>query len=255
MSLSELQKAFQSYLIGSAELSEDLFLKPASGELIERLAIYKDAYYLRLIGNLKLNYAIFQKYLGVARFNQLMVDYLADHPSRFYSIKLVGSLFPQFLLKNYPAEIIWREISELEWKLEEALYATDESAMFLDDLRQFSPQDWPKLIFCLHPSVRFQACFYNIPESWSLLKGDNASTVILTKHPEPVNYILWRKEQDSYFSAVDSNEQYVLNSLQEPKTFENLCELIAENKREEEALSQAIRFLQRWISEGLLVLK
>ncbi|HYF98123.1 MAG TPA: DNA-binding domain-containing protein, partial [Coxiellaceae bacterium] len=81
MKLVELQKCFQESVLQQKTLPRACLHEPPSGSSEERLQIYQDAYYLRLIGHLKSKYSALQKALGVEDFNKLVVNYLKKYPS------------------------------------------------------------------------------------------------------------------------------------------------------------------------------
>ena len=61
-----------------------------------RLAIYRDAYRLRLIEVLGNDYDVLHAYLGDELFDALAGEYVAAHPSTFRNVRWFGGQFLRF---------------------------------------------------------------------------------------------------------------------------------------------------------------
>lgn len=96
----------------------------------ERLAIYGDGYFLRLVGCMGENFESTRNVIGPHAFGHLARAYLMKHPSTFRCIDNVGHLFPTFLKKQPIAKKIrfLPELAAFEWGYNESFYAPDEPA-------------------------------------------------------------------------------------------------------------------------------
>jgi hypothetical protein len=64
---------------------------------LDRLGIYGNAYYARLIECLRAEYSALCKLLGEETFDALAFGYLQQYPSRSYTLNQLGDAFPQYL--------------------------------------------------------------------------------------------------------------------------------------------------------------
>lgn len=70
----------------------------------DRLGVYADAYYARLLECLRDEFPALAHALGPELFDEFAVDYLQAHPPRNYTLQQLGSHFPRFLADTCPAD-------------------------------------------------------------------------------------------------------------------------------------------------------
>ena len=114
--LPQIQRWMQSVIthpggveegIRSETARRHLDLQPAELESIirpsraltshQRLEIYVDAYYERLLECLREEYGCTRYALGDELFDALAFGYLQQHPSQSYTLNLLGASFPRYL--------------------------------------------------------------------------------------------------------------------------------------------------------------
>ena len=79
--LRELQLRFQDYLVSGAEDIEQDIISTEAALAEHRLGTYYNAYRIRLIDCLAVDYAALEKYLGREAFENIALDYLQNYPS------------------------------------------------------------------------------------------------------------------------------------------------------------------------------
>ena len=77
----------------------------------ERISIYANAYYSRLLECLGANYPILKQTLGEEVFDSFAFEYLQQYPSRSYTLDHLGESFAKFLQETRPEE----EGEEVGW--------------------------------------------------------------------------------------------------------------------------------------------
>ncbi len=80
----------------------------------ERLNVYANAYYARLLECLREEFPATLRALGSDAFDAFAVDYLQHHPSGSYTLADPGGKFPQYLADSRPADITASEL-EVSW--------------------------------------------------------------------------------------------------------------------------------------------
>lgn len=100
--------------IESAEAQEQIAIGPDQTERViqrsqaltalERLEIYSNAYYARLLECLREEFPVLVHALTQEVFDAFAVAYLQKYPSRSYTLVQLGARFPQFLAETRPLE-------------------------------------------------------------------------------------------------------------------------------------------------------
>ncbi len=70
----------------------------------DRLGVYANAYYARLLECLREEFPTLVHALGQELFDEFAVDYLQAHPPKSYTLQQLGSNFPRFLSETCPAD-------------------------------------------------------------------------------------------------------------------------------------------------------
>jgi hypothetical protein len=87
--------------VGKANVAE-IILPSRQCSSVERLAVYSNAYLLRLLECLQAEFPALTTILGEESFRQLAVEYLHSQPSTSYTLGELGRGFPQFLSTTRP---------------------------------------------------------------------------------------------------------------------------------------------------------
>ena len=96
LSLIELQKSLQQYLLNDDNSIDAFTLETEKFSKQQRLTIYQEAYRLRLIDALKNDYPALHLLLNNIAFEQLLHEYTTAHPSQHPSLRWLGEKLPFF---------------------------------------------------------------------------------------------------------------------------------------------------------------
>ncbi len=83
---------------------EQVITRSQSQSSVERLAVYANAYYSRLIECMTSEFPIFRETVGNETFAEFVVDYLQRYPSQSYTLGKLGQNFPQYLDATKPPQ-------------------------------------------------------------------------------------------------------------------------------------------------------
>lgn len=251
--LQALQKNFQAYLLNREEDIVADVCGPDSETISERLDIYGNGYRYRLVEVLGFDYAILQKYIGDEKFAEMGFAYIDAYPSKFYSVAEFGKYLPKFLAecKPYSDMPYLSDLANFMWKLSWTADAEDGPILKYEDLASIPQENWPAMIISLHPSVKCVKCEWNVLPIWQAVTEEREAPAP-EKTSEP-NYIaVWRKGIQPYYVAVTPAGAWMLQALQEGKTFEEVCEGLLEWYSEEQVAQEAVNFLLQWLSYEML---
>jgi hypothetical protein len=261
--LQDLQSDFQSFLLRGDENMLARVTGTAKVSAQQRLAIYYDAYRLRLLEALDANYPVLHAWIGDEEFEQLGIAYLDAHPSTHFSIRYFGHQLAGFLgTEAYRERPYLAEMAQLEWALSEAFDAEDSAVMRLEDMASIPPQTWPDMRFRFHASVRRLNLRWNVPSIWKAISqnieaemngGEPQADVPAPAAGEyPQSWLIWREEFKTYFRSLPVDEAMAIDTAVTGGTFADICEGLVEWIDTQNVAAHAAGLLKRWITDGLL---
>jgi hypothetical protein len=104
----------------------------------ERLEIYNRQYWYRLLDALAEDFPALRSVVGSRAFEAISVAYLADHPSRSFTLRNLGSHLPQWLA-THPRNTGRRhrlalDVARIEWAFVEAFDNAQQTPLTLDQI-------------------------------------------------------------------------------------------------------------------------
>jgi hypothetical protein len=230
----------------------------------DRLSVYANAYFVRIHDCLRRDFGALARALGPAAFHDLVKCYLMVEPPWHPSLRYAGRNLARFLETEPFASIFARrcpygaDLARLEWAFCDAFDAADAPVLEREELSAVAPETWGSqrlkttsslavltLGFPVH-SLRERFDHEEETETWEAPPAlEPAQTLVR----------VWRREETVYYRAVSALEAVLLRALQRGEDLGALCEHVAGEVGERAAAGQAARFLESWLSAGLLCAK
>lgn len=255
VTLSRLQSHFQAYLM-QASLSTILpsITEDTGLDATKRLKIYFDAYRLRLLEILTIDYPKLHTLMGGEAFDELGRAYIDAHPSAFFSVRYFGKSLRAYLTAQTPYQNhpYLAEMAAFEWALNETLDAKDQPILSQDGLHAISPENFGYLCLTFHPSLQLMECAWDIPQLWGAIEGNETPRSPI-KLPAPVVWIVWRNHLTSQFRSLSSHQATIVRLFQQQKNFAEVCEALCDDMEESEVPMLALSFIQQCFMDGLVV--
>jgi hypothetical protein len=219
----------------------DLIAPSVSLAPAERLRVYAEMYFWRLVDALREDYPRVSALLGEHAWRALVRDYLVRHPSADPSLRHAGGALAEFIAATSgPAAPPWlAALARLEWARVEAFDAPDARPLRLADLRAVPPEDWPRLRFALAPACAVLVEDWPVDRLWK----DDAETAGAA--PERVALRIWRDDFRVYHARMDATEERLFSQLAAGATFATLCEELDDPE-------DAGARLLAWLDAGIL---
>lgn len=240
--LQRIQSAFQDYVLGDGAIGPEL------GAVVrqqERLAIYHNAYRVRMREALGEAYQRTWTYTGDALFEELADAYLAEHASTFSNLRWFGDRFAGFVRCQLPEHQVVAELAAFEWALGLAFDAPDVPPAGMDAFRALAPEAWAGLVLTLHPSVQLLRMEFNSVAIWQALgEGQEPPPAVASA----ACWLVWRKDNQPHFRSLEAFEADALAALAGGSTFGEMCELAA---GDDPALRMG-RCLHDWMAQSML---
>ena len=251
--LSQLQEQFQKFIVSGQTEINDSIECTENVSVDTRLAIYRDAYKLRLIESLTSNFPAVHFYLGTEAFQEVCTSYIDAHPSFYRSIRWYGDVFADFLKNYYASQYFFiAELADFEWKMTLAFDAADTQVLQLSEMAAVPPQSWADMQFTLHPSVQRLDYFWNAVPLWQALTQDN-DLPELTHNAVAASWIMWRApDYIIQFYSLSEEEAWALDALLRGLSFGQLCEGLCQWVAAEEVGMRAASYLKNWIQSGMV---
>lgn len=244
--LLKLQQAMQAYILSDGQEIPDNLLNRSNSRLI----IYHDMYRLRLQEVLRNDYPATVAFIGNDEFDIVAKDYIKDHQSTHYSLNDYSQHFQQYLASKYPALFVVQELSRFEWQLNQVVNVTHSQGLALDDLQQVEEGDWAILCFELQPSVRLMAFNYNVVDIWQQYEQGGALSDVAVV-PEKNTWLLWRRDADFMYYALDETKQIIIQGFQQHLTFADICQSLSNSMDGGQAAEYIGHSLGQWVRDGL----
>jgi hypothetical protein len=252
--LRDLQRDMQQYLLGETSGVTSAIVDAPPLPAQDRLAIYRNAYQVRLIDALHETYPVLHGLLGDEAWVELGEAFVAAHPSMFRSIRWYGRELADHLGRNepYSTEPILAEVALLEWTLSEVFDATDAQPLGRAALAAVDPAAWGTLKFTFHPSLRRLDFGWNTAAVWKAMSADETPP-----RPEragaPMPWLLWRQDLQNYFRSMNAPESTALEAALRGLNFAEICETLSATMQPEEIPAAAAGLLGTWADSGIII--
>jgi hypothetical protein len=252
--LRDLQLRFQDYLIDDSPAIEADIVSTETALAEHRLGAYYNAYRIRLIDALAVDYSALAKYLGREAFENLSLDYLRRFPSRRPSLRWFGEQLPAYLEEFYRGEdaSMVRELTRYEWAQTSVFDAADSLPLVqLEDMAGLPAEAWPALHFEFIAALRWLDLYWNVPQIESALdSGESLPEVQASTLPQ--RWLLWRRDFKTHWRSLEVHEAWAIEQAAGGANFAEICEGLLEWIDAEQVALVAAGFLKQWIGDQLL---
>lgn len=254
LALKNIQDYFQDYLMhGTLKTMLPEVAPDERFSAEKRLQVYFDAYRIRLMEILKLDFPKTHTLLGDENFENAFHEYLAKHPSTHFSVRYFGQYFSDFLAsaspyKDYP---IFSEMAQFEWSVAYTLDAKDAPIVNPEMFSAISPEQWHLLQFKFHPSVTSRYFAFDTPQLWQHIDNDGPARGPL-QQDSAVRWLFWRKGQRSLFQSCTLAEDKMFQAIQNNCDFAQTCESLIDIIDEESIPLTCAQTLFKWVNEEMI---
>ncbi len=251
--LAALQASFQAAVTdgGRGFAGEIVSTERVGAE--RRIAIYADAYRLRLVEVLQDNYPGLHRLLGDDAFDSLARRYIETTPSTFRSARWYGHRLAEFIdsADGLPSRDLLSEMARTDWTMGLAFDAADAETRNEADMAAVEPAQWGALVFTLHPSVHHLDLLHDVPPMRAtLLVGDDVEPP--DRREAPVRWLIWRRKLTVHYRSLAVDEAFALDAARAGSPFADICGGLTEWNDEQHAPLRAVELLKQWLVDGLI---
>ncbi|EAQ82306.1 HvfC/BufC N-terminal domain-containing protein [Blastopirellula marina] len=226
---------------------------------IERLQVYGNAYFARLVECMREQFPALCETLGQELFDGFALDYLDKRPSTSYTLSRLADRFVPHLETTRPAAESaapgWADflidLASFEWSVAQTFDApgTEQSGVITpDDLAQVSPDDWPQTRLIAAPCLRLHAYRFPVNAYFSDFRAGRPLSI----PPAAATWLaLSRREYIVRRIPLDESEFLLLQSLLAGQSVGAAIEAAAEQSADFDAFARNLpHWFQRFAGEG-----
>lgn len=253
LTLAQLQYSLQGYVLNQHNHTDGLTIETAAFSQQQRLSIYHDAYRLRLIDALQNDYPALQLTLGEETFSELMLEYIARHPSQHPSLRWFGEKLPEFLRTHvaWQDRVATCELAMFEWAQIMAFDADNSIPATLDDLRTLPHSHWPSLQLTFQPGLQIINFISNVTSVWNALIKEGVH-IDMQVAIEKQAWLIWRMDLQVAYRPLDKMEAWCMQAFLRNENFTKVCESLCEWLPEDQVPIKTVQYLQQWLQSGLI---
>jgi len=245
----------------AAEEAEALLRGDSALRAQDRLAVYANAWRVRIQRVLRDDFPATAALAGDALFEGATRAYLAVHPTRSFTLRDAGEAFASFLAGHPDAAAVRAaaplapELARLEWAFVEAFDAPDAPVLAREALAAVAPEAWAGLRLETTPSLRLLQLAgpaQRVKQACDADGAEAAREVAAALPPEPTRVRVWRRDERVFHRAMDAAEADALGAVVRGEPFGRVCERVARHVGDEAAPARAAACLEAWLEDGLL---
>lgn len=229
------------------DVGAEEYITPNHMSSQQRIEIYHQQYWWRLLTILQENFPLLVRVLGVHAFNdEIAIPYLTQNPSRHFAICTLGDKLVDWLESPFLSDC-----ARIDWASKEALWIEAREAV---DFASYPAAEIPVLKVTLQPYIYLFALHADL---FAFREEALKSEGELPKIEEgECYYILFRDgEQNIGYKKISVGEHFLLSKLKQGMSIQEACEELEMEGGEALEDAQALMplWFRGWIDSGWIV--
>ncbi|MBW2523356.1 MAG: putative DNA-binding domain-containing protein [Deltaproteobacteria bacterium] len=267
--LGELQRWFHGRVIGpnlrgeapatanlvraaASEAAEQIVLPSATLTADERVAIYSGMYLLRIVGALAEDYPTVRALLGEEQFEAMIRAYVAQYPSRSYTLDHTGNELPEYLVRcsELDNHLLLADVARLERAINRSSHAPESQILASNAIAPVPMERWPALRFRLSWSAEVLAFDFPANDLVSAVHDDEPLPDVGRR---PAWTLVWRKDFVVWRQALSEPRYQLLRALAAGATMEGAIGAAqrAWAGADEQLEAELFEWFADWLGEGI----
>jgi len=252
MNLRELQIYFQHTLLDAKCSGADWVRESARGlSSRDRLAIYHNAYRIRLKDVLLDTFEHTAVYLGDDWFDKLAAAYVQSRHSTYTNIGLYGREFPHFLAEQLGDDNEVAELALMDWKLRRAFDGADSTVMIHDDLQHLATAESGSIRLQPVPTLSISTQHFNTLDIWHAINQDQQPPVV-ERLAQPIDILIWRKGHSPHFRSLAKIESAAVACVCSGDTLEDIGPVLEKEFPDVDVATEFGIMLHRWLDDEII---
>ena len=217
----------------------------------ERLSIYANMYFFRLLEVLKEDFPAVAAAVGAADFHNLVTGYLTEYPPTEASVFWAGTHFAEYLRTGPIGHEVpyLADLAALERAMVEVFCARDTAVLGDRAMRAIAPERWPSV------RMRAIAALQVIEARWQVAPALRRFTA-RRKFKAPARgsstILIWRRDAKVFFREVDASEARAIARLRRGAAFGAICASFVGKSAARDPVRAINAMLARWLGDGIV---
>jgi hypothetical protein len=209
-------------------------------------------YLLRMSEALETDYPGLAHFLGPDRWQWLVRDYVQAHPSRGYTLSVLGRDLPDFVrtARGVPRPAFCRDLARLEWAVTEVFDAPETPPLEEADFAALSPETWATARLVPVEALRLLVVDHNVSDYLDSVKDEQQEDPP-PHHPAPrrrrARILVYRHGYAVFRRQLPAAAFALLRDLAEGKALGEAVER-ALSRRTAPAESELFGWFRQWSS-------
>lgn len=217
----------------------------------DRLRVYSDMYYWRLIDALADDFPVVQFVLGQDQFYDLAKRYIHKHTSTSPNLCHLGAHFAAFIKKNQEEQSEFLgDLAQVERATSECFDEKEVAAIPSEELLDIAPDAWGELRLDLIPAHRRLTLQFPVDAFIEAHKEERHMDV---PQPQPSWLLIYRRDYSVWRSVISEPQAVILDTLALGGTLLDAIEAAADLPEVdfEELIGNVGNWFQIWTGVGL----
>ena len=231
----------------------------------ERLSIYANAYYARLLECLASYFPVLQRALGEEVFESFAFEYLQRYPSKSYTLDRLGESFARFLAETRPeepAELGWPDflvdLALLEWNVTRVFDGPGvehQPLLTPEALQSIPPERFGEARLAPVPCLRLLQFRFPVNAYFTAMRQAAEGEDLAVPEPAPERVALSRRDFVVRRFALTAAQHALLEKVVAGATVgEAIAAAAAASDLDDDALASELRsWFQLWAAEGFFL--
>jgi hypothetical protein len=218
----------------------------------ERVDIYANAYFYRLLDCLGEDFPTTLAVVGTDNFAALIKEYLLEHPPTEPSILYAGLYLADFL-NDHPFAERWpfiADLARLERAVLDVFHAADAPALSLETLHAVPSEEWPALKLRTHLAVEIVHSEWRIADVLHTVEQGREWT---DPEHEEASVLVWRQNALINYRNLEPVERDALVIVAKGASFAAVCEAVAAGAEEPNRVAVIGQLMARWLADGIIM--
>lgn len=250
MSLQSSQQLFWDAVTGQRDVSpeeiDEVFVSTPDLPASERLDIYRNMYFWRIVDVLQQDFPKVAELLGEDGFVDLVRAYLKVYPSRHFSIAKLGQHLATYLREHprHGARPDLADLAELEWARSQVFDAEDAVPATAESLAGLDGEGLANVRLTFVPALRLLELDFSVAPLWLALDtGEPAPAPRREYH----SIAVWRHDFDVLHAVLESLPARVLRQALEGAGLAEVCEELTSQAG---GVDEAFATVGSWFADG-----
>lgn len=219
---------------------------------VERIAIYRRMFVLRMTESMAIDYPAVKRFLGEEEFDRVILeDYVRLYPSRSYTLNHLGRHFPEFLrASNMPEKDFLSELASLELAVTNNLEAEEKPLLTQEKISSVPAERWESVRLIPIAAMQLMTFDHNV---CAYLDAVTAETPVPAPAQRRTFAVIYRNNYRAYWEELHEQQFILLSSLAEGTSVgESIAQLVERFPGSETELwHNLFHWFNDWVRSGL----